>query len=263
MDANKRTRFDNDLKHLHPYDSNPELQDDDASIRTEGSVSTVTSSSATVTGEAEAEAEDEADEEEEALEPTSSSDGEESDTTIDARLGARSDASSEDIVATAAALMDIREQQQDPSPSESRTAVAEILLLLANPVGVARYGSHGRDSEAAMITGEPLATNALQETGAVHTDTEGSAARAGPEAALAQPDFTRLAGLADVAETRDRERTTSITWKPKVARITALRKDEFNPVVAFPPRPLPLTEQEQEQGKEQRKATNQEPKEKA
>lgn len=147
------------------------------------------------------------------------SDDEKSDTTIDART----DASKEDLEATAEALIAIKERH--PAPSESLVTGAETLLLLA------ARDVRAAPEEVAAVAGSSMATSrGRTRTGKTLASDEPPAARevhAAP-GALARLYLTGTEGLEDVSKS-DGTANALDAWKPRPARVSALMADASNP----------------------------------
>ncbi|OBT59364.1 hypothetical protein VE04_00478 [Pseudogymnoascus sp. 24MN13] len=161
-------------------------------------------------------------------EALTTSDDEGSDATIDART----DGSNEDLVATAEALIDIGERHA--FPSESPEGAAEALLLFAahdvravSEEVVATVGSYVGASGGCTETGEQLTTNEPQTTLEVQRDVQAAAET------LARLHLTRPAEADNVITADDKANAAAETWKPRVARISAIIADAPDPSKAF------------------------------
>ncbi|KFZ12934.1 hypothetical protein V501_03974 [Pseudogymnoascus sp. VKM F-4519 (FW-2642)] len=180
-------------------------------------------------------------------EALTTSDDEGSDTTIDART----DGSNEDLVATAEALINIGERHA--FPSESPEGAAEALLLFAahdvraaSEEVVATSGSYVGASGGCTETGEQLTTNEPQTTLEVQRDVQAAAET------LARLHLTRPAEADNVITADNKANAAAETWKPRVARISAIIADAPGPSKAFgdstqaaskvyPPSPLSIS----------------------
>ncbi|OBU00824.1 hypothetical protein VE01_01258 [Pseudogymnoascus verrucosus] len=161
-------------------------------------------------------------------EALTTSDDEGSDTTIDART----DGSNEDLVATAEALINIGERHAVPSASPERAAEA-LLLFAAHDIRaaseevVATAGSYAGASGGCTETGEQRTTNEPQTTLEVQLEVQVAAET------LARLHLTRPAEAHDVITADDEASAAPSTWKPRVARISAIIADEPGPSKPF------------------------------